>query len=146
MVLMKFHQDQGHDPSEARRHPNIVKAEHYNLTMPAMVMECVPGSTLAHLIHHEVGKIPHDWALPWIQQIHSALKFAHGQAEPVIHRVIKPSSIMVVSSDNTVRLMEFGIAMVAQAIDLTGTEARAFCHSILEGDLGKPGMWQRCDG
>ena len=104
-------------------HPYIVKVEQFDAGLPAMVMDYIEGRTLQHLIHQEVGKIPHERALPWIQQLLSALEFAHGQSEPVIHRDIKPSNIIIASRDNTARLMDFGIAKVAQTIDLTGTGA-----------------------
>lgn len=94
-------------------HPNIVKVEHFDPGLPAMVMEYVEGATLEHLIRHEVRKIPAERALPWMHQLLSALEFTHGQAEPVIHRDIKPSNIIVATSDNKVRLMDFGIFKVA---------------------------------
>ena len=102
-------------------HPHIVPVENLCMDPPAMVMEYIEGDTLAEVIGYKVGPIPHARALPWMKQILSALEYAHGQAEPVIHRDIKPSNIIVASSDNTAKVMDFGIAKVAQAVQLTQT-------------------------
>ena len=103
-------------------HPHIVRVENFSMDPLATVMEYVEGRSLAEVIENEVGAIPIARALPWMRQVLSAIDYAHGQAEPVIHRDLKPSNIMLDAND-TVKVVDFGIAKVAQAVQLTRTGA-----------------------
>jgi serine/threonine protein kinase len=102
-------------------HPNIVRVTDL-IDEPdtvAFVMEHVPGVTLKELIEKR-GK-PNDSSVKNLfSQIISATKFIHEQG--LIHRDIKPSNFMV-TSENQVKLMDFGIAKVmdANASEYTGT-------------------------
>jgi eukaryotic-like serine/threonine-protein kinase len=91
----------------ALSHPNIA-ALHTALTIDnqlVMLMEYVEGRTLSSVLMQ--GPIPVGNALNYIDQVLSALSYAHQQH--VIHRDIKPANMMVMS-DGTVKLMDFGIA------------------------------------
>ena len=73
----------------ALNHPNI--AAIYSLENRALVMELVPGQTLARRL--EGGALPVEEALRICRQIAEALGAAHQKG--IIHRDIKPSNIKV---------------------------------------------------
>jgi serine/threonine-protein kinase len=78
----------------------------------ALVLELVPGPTLADRIAR--GPLPLDEALPIARQIAEALEAAHEQG--IIHRDLKPANIKV-REDGTVKVLDFGLAKLAQAPD-----------------------------
>ena len=91
----------------ALNHPNI--AAIYGLEdsgdTKALVMELVPGSTLADRIAQ--GVVPVEEALPVAKQIAEALEAAHEQG--IIHRDLKPANVKV-RQDGTVKVLDFGLA------------------------------------
>src|SRR5438132_2379017 len=76
----------------------------------ALVMELVDSETLADRIAH--GPIPLDEALPIARQIADALEAAHEQG--IVHRDLKPSNINI-RPDGTVKVLDFGLAKLAEA-------------------------------
>jgi serine/threonine-protein kinase len=97
-------------------HPNIAQlrtALQVNNQL-VMVMEFVEGLTLAQRASQ--GAIPQADIVNYMQQVLSALSYAHGHG--VVHRDIKPANVMV-TSDGTVKLMDFGIAKSSVESDLT---------------------------
>lgn len=96
-------------------HPNIAKVFDFGQTnegSPYMVMEYVPGKSLAELIG-ERGSIPMDEAESIFEQILQGLSVAH--AHKIIHRDLKPSNIMVANldaKDKQVKLLDFGVAKI----------------------------------
>ena len=103
------------------KHPNIVQVfdvgEINNI--PYMVMEYVEGQSLSHLVK-ERGKLPLAEVLPCLQDIASALDYAHQQG--VIHRDIKPANVLIEPITTTGHgrasravLMDFGIAKIHAA-------------------------------
>ncbi len=95
----------------ALNHPHI--AQIYGLEkssgIQALVMELVEGPTLSDRIAQ--GVVPIDEALPIAKQIAEALEAAHEQG--IIHRDLKPANIKV-REDGTVKLLDFGLAKLAQ--------------------------------
>jgi serine/threonine protein kinase len=102
------------------KHPNIVTLHDVGEEGDQlyMVMEFVDGPDLASLLKGR-GRLPLSEALPILQDVASALDYAHSQG--VIHRDIKPSNVMVEpikaseSQSGQTRtsravLMDFGIA------------------------------------
>jgi serine/threonine protein kinase len=81
-----------------------------------MVMEYVEGTTIAALL--EKGPLPPGDAVNYIDQVLSALSYAHQQH--IIHRDIKPANIMV-TPQGVVKLMDFGIARAGEEHTLTMT-------------------------
>jgi serine/threonine-protein kinase len=73
-----------------------------------LVLELVEGRTLAEKL--EAGPLPVEEALPLAQQIAEALDAAHQQG--IVHRDLKPGNIKV-RGDNTVKVLDFGLATVA---------------------------------
>jgi serine/threonine protein kinase len=76
----------------------------------ALVLELVDGPTLTERIAQ--GPIPVAEALPMARQIAEALEAAHEQG--IIHRDLKPANIKI-TSDGVVKVLDFGLAKLAQA-------------------------------
>lgn len=101
------------------QHPNIVglysffdyEDNYY------MALEYAEGKTLKDIIA-ETGPMPEARVRKILQQILNALQYAHGKG--IIHRDIKPSNIMVDGND-TVKIMDFGIARIMEDSHLTRT-------------------------
>ncbi|WOI63091.1 protein kinase domain-containing protein [Streptomyces fradiae] len=107
-------------------HPNIVAVhdageEHRSdgggRPIPYLVMELVPGRSLADLLR-ERGRLPLAETLRLASQILSALAAAH--ARGVVHRDIKPANVLL-TEDGTAKVTDFGIAAVADRTALTRT-------------------------
>jgi serine/threonine protein kinase len=99
-------------------HPNIAGLR-TALTIDnqlVMIMEYVEGTTLGSRI--ERGPIPCGEALNYIDQVLSALSYAHERQ--IIHRDIKPSNMML-TPEGVVKLMDFGIARSGPDLGLTMT-------------------------
>ncbi|MDP3330693.1 MAG: serine/threonine-protein kinase [Methylococcaceae bacterium] len=90
-----------------------------------MAMEFVPGETLDSIIQQH-GRLPWRDAVQYAIQALEGL--AHAHQSNVIHRDIKPANI-IVNGQNTLKLLDFGIARILQTARLTRTK-----HSI-----GTPG-------
>ncbi|MEO8199176.1 MAG: protein kinase [Gemmatimonadota bacterium] len=76
-----------------------------------ITMEYVEGTSLEKLIHRR-GRLPVDVTLPIGKQLCRALEVAHEAG--VIHRDIKPQN-MVVDASGFLKVMDFGIARLAEA-------------------------------
>jgi len=83
-----------------------------------MIMEFVQGTTLEDKL--KKGPIPVKEAIDYASQVLSALGYAHSQG--VIHRDIKPANMML-TLENVVKLMDFGIAKskTDSKLTMTGT-------------------------
>jgi len=104
-------------------HPNIVRslASIEANGQLAMVLEFLEGRTLRHIILEE-GRQPWAEAVRIVSSVASALSAAHGQEPPIIHRDLKPENIMILK-DGTVKVMDFGIAKMLQAMNQTNTQS-----------------------
>jgi serine/threonine-protein kinase len=92
-------------------HPNIVTVFDVGQgdAMPYLVMELIPGTTLADHLHRQNDKVLSVSAVLDIAiQLCEALQYAHTQG--VIHRDIKPANIHYDAESGRVKLMDFGIA------------------------------------
>lgn len=94
-------------------HPNIVATYDFGTDehRPYLVMELVEGRTLQAML--DEGALPLVDAVRIAAQAGAALEAAHGAG--VIHRDIKPSNL-IVSPDGTVKVLDFGIARLRDAI------------------------------
>jgi serine/threonine protein kinase/HAMP domain-containing protein len=104
----------------ALAHPSIVtiydvgEAEGF----PYIAMELLDGAPLDQVLAKE-GGFASDRVLAIGAQLASALSYAH--LAGVVHRDIKPSNIMLGRDGQTIKLLDFGIARVAEA-DLSEIE------------------------
>lgn len=93
-------------------HPNIVKVYDVGFTdeMQFIVMEYIDGITLKEFIEQQ-GVLKWRDAVHFTVQILRALQHAHDKG--IVHRDIKPQNIMLFS-DGTIKVMDFGIARFAR--------------------------------
>lgn len=108
------------------KHPNIVTLHDVGEQNERayMVMEYIDGPDLSTVVKQR-GRLPYDEALPLLQDIATALDYAHSQG--IIHRDVKPSNVMIehVTGSGQRRnsravLMDFGIARsAAEGMNLT---------------------------
>jgi serine/threonine-protein kinase len=100
-------------------HPNIIIIYDYGEQdgLPYIVMEYLTGDTLSNIMKTR-GRLSLEESLPLLQDLASALDYAHQQG--IIHRDIKASNVIIepmttVTNGRTQRavLMDFGIARFA---------------------------------
>ena len=87
---------------------------------PYIVMELLTGAPLDGLIQRG-ARMPASAVTEIALQLAEALRYAHGVG--VIHRDVKPSNIMLSEDGRSVKLLDFGIAWLAQTQDIGGDEA-----------------------
>lgn len=103
----------------ALNHPNIVaiydSGEHDG--RPFIVMERLPGGTLADEVRH--GPLSQERVHAMLDNVLAALTEAHRAA--ILHRDIKPGNILVAAGGETMKVADFGIAKTPEATKtLTG--------------------------
>ena len=102
------------------RHRNIVSVIDFEFegNLQYIVMEYIDGITLKDFIRTQKA-IPYTIAVKITMQILSALQHAHERG--IIHRDIKPQNIMILS-DGTIKVMDFGIARISKFETVTMTD------------------------
>lgn len=100
-----------------------------------IAMEYVVGQTLKQLILQE-GILTPTEAVDIAIQLSNAVRAAH--AIGIIHRDIKPQNILI-RTDGTVKLTDFGIALISNSATVTKTEAivgsvQYLAPEVLKGD------------
>lgn len=123
-------------------HPNIVDVydvgeqdnEHY------IVMEYIKGYTLKQLIRKR-GAIPYKESVWIMKQLASALMEAH--KNEIIHRDIKSQNVLI-KSDGTIKLSDFGIAIANGDIEITSKDSVIGSVHYLAPELtkGQPATMQ----
>jgi serine/threonine protein kinase len=112
----------------ALNHPNIAGIYGFEeasttsgqAAMSALVMELVDGPTLADRLAQ--GALPLEDILPIARQIVAAIEAAHAQG--IIHRDLKPANVKV-RSDNTVKVLDFGLAKALDPAQDSGLSRQA---------------------
>lgn len=98
----------------ALSHPNIVTIYDVGEVdgYPYIAMELLDGEPLDKVCAR-AGKLPVEDVLAVGVQLAEALRYAHEQG--VVHRDIKPSNIMLGKDGRTIKILDFGIARVAES-------------------------------
>jgi serine/threonine protein kinase len=78
-----------------------------------MVMEYVPGRNLEEVLAEAGQPLAEAQVVSWGIALCDVLAYLHRQAPPIIYRDLKPSNI-IVRPDQTVKLIDFGIARFQQ--------------------------------
>ena len=86
---------------------------------PYIVMEFVNGLPLHRFLKEERTAVFVQDLLDIIRQICEGLAAAH--ARGVVHRDIKPANVVITNDTQRVKIMDFGIARVADTTSMTGT-------------------------
>ena len=100
-------------------HPNIVKVFDvgFNEECRFIVMEYIDGITLRDYIENQK-------VVDWREAVHLSVQIlralGHAHERGIIHRDIKPQNIMMFS-DGTVKVMDFGIAKFTYEMGITAT-------------------------
>ncbi len=104
----------------ALSHPNIVKVYDVGFSdkIQFMVMEYIDGITLKEYIENERVLTWKD-SVHFIIQVLRALQHAHDKG--IVHRDVKPQNIMLFT-DGTIKVMDFGIAKSAREQAYTATD------------------------
>jgi len=95
------------------QHPNLPKVytsfeEHER---SYLVMEYIPGTTLAHsLKHHWNRPLSVSSVIEYGLQLSSVLAYLHTRPQPIIYLDLKPLNIMLRQDDGRVLLIDFGIS------------------------------------
>lgn len=87
--------------------------------LPYIVMEYVPGTTLAERLRSEIPPTLQQ-ALELTDGVLRALEHAHGAG--IVHRDVKPANVML-TADGAVKVMDFGIARAMSGQETAITQA-----------------------
>ncbi len=104
-------------------HPNIVEIydigemEREGKPRPYFVMPLLPGKTLEDLIRESSHRLTVERSVEIIIQACRGLQVAHERG--LVHRDIKPSNLFVMM-DNSVKIIDFGIAHLVDTHSVTG--------------------------
>jgi len=92
----------------ALSHPHIVTVFDFGefASQPYIVMEYVPGETMANLIRRKTPITIYD-KLRWMEELCAGAGYAHQMS--LVHRDIKPANLMIDRSGR-VKILDFGIA------------------------------------
>lgn len=102
-------------------HPNIVKVYDFSMTeeMQYIIMEYIDGITLKEYMEYRGQPLTYKETLHFITQILAALQHAHDRG--IVHRDIKPQNMMLLS-DSSIKVMDFGIARFSRSENQTMTD------------------------
>lgn len=102
-------------------HPNITKVYDVSVSddLQYIVMEYIEGITLKEYMEYRGKALTYKETVHFIMQILAALQHAHDKG--IVHRDIKPQNIMLLS-DGTIKVMDFGIARFSRSESRTITD------------------------
>ena len=105
----------------ALRHPSLSAVSDFFADEGGrfLVMQFIPGKTLAELADERRGPFPINQVLEWADELLGALEYLHGRQPPILHRDIKPANLKVTSQGQVV-LLDFGLAKGSGETTSTG--------------------------
>jgi len=112
--------------SQSLAHPNIVRVYDFDRDGATvyMTMEYLSGKSLTQILRASGFKgMLHEEAMPILEQIVDALKFAHDSG--IVHADFKPANVIITDSGQ-VKIIDFGIARAFQRADQVDMEATRF--------------------
>ncbi len=117
------------------RHPNLPRIRHLvsHKDDIYLIADEIAGRTLAEEIEEE-GAFEPELVRRYLKQLLQVVDFLHTQPQPIIHRDLRPTSILV-SPHGTLRLAEFGLAKMGEAA--AGKAATSF-RSAGDPDFAAP--------
>jgi eukaryotic-like serine/threonine-protein kinase len=123
----------------ALNHPHIAQIHAIETigSTHAIVMELVPGQTLAEMLATNGALAPRD-ALDIAAQIAEALEAAHEAG--IVHRDLKPANIKV-RSDGIVKVLDFGLAKGVIASSASALAATPRSSPSSASRLPRPSTW-----
>lgn len=126
-------------------HPNVVRCLACTEADEQLVMalEYLEGKTLREYLNQH-GALPWEEAVDIAVQIASALSAAHRQEPPIVHRDLKPENVMILD-DGGVKVMDFGIAKVLQALSKTTTHSVGTLQYMSPEQIDATGVDARSD-
>jgi serine/threonine protein kinase len=123
----------------AFKHANVVSIYDFGTFLheghdrPYLVMEFIEGTTL----RDRMGKASKDQIIRWLSEVADGLQELHQKG--FIHRDVKPSNIMIGTTDNRARIVDFGLAKTEGAtITTTNTIVGTIDYLSPEQTEGKP--------
>ena len=84
------------------------------------------------------GDFPEEQVIDWAIQICDVLSYLHNRQPPIIYRDLKPANIMIKKADNTLVLIDFGIAVSMEKDSSSLTEYATIGYASPEQCAGKP--------
>jgi predicted Ser/Thr protein kinase len=112
--------------SQSLAHPNIVRVYDFDRdgSTVYMTMEYLSGKSLAQIFRaRDFRGMSQEEAVPILEQIASALEFAHDSG--IVHADFKPANVIIADSGQ-VKVIDFGIARAFQRPDQVDMEATRF--------------------
>ena len=117
------------------RHPNLPRIRHLvsHGDDIYLVADEISGRTLARAVEED-GAFDPELVRRYLKQLLQVVHFLHTQSQPIIHRDLRPTSILVTPHGN-LRLAEFGLAKMGEAA--AGNAATSF-RSAGDPDFAAP--------
>ncbi|MCJ7696361.1 MAG: serine/threonine-protein kinase [Anaerolineaceae bacterium] len=108
------------------RHPALPRViDHFTIENSGeyLVMDYIPGEDLREILERTGKPLRQAEAVKIGVAVCDALSYLHHCKPPIVHRDVKPANIKI-STDGSVHLVDFGLAKLYQAGELTTTGAQ----------------------